>query len=155
MNLFHLFLALATFLAMEIAATLFHKHVMHGLGWGLHKSHHVRRHGAWENNDLYAIIFSVATLLLFILGGQHAALWWMALGVSTYGLLYALLHDILVHQRLPLKWRVKNRYIKHLVTAHHLHHASAARDGGVSFGFLYAPPLPVIRSQMQHSERHN
>ncbi|MES2830467.1 MAG: beta-carotene hydroxylase [Pseudomonadota bacterium] len=149
MNPLHVFLAIAAFLATELAAMLIHKYVMHGIGWGWHKSHHVRRHGIWEKNDLYAIVFSVATLLLFILGGTHAPLWWVALGISVYGLLYGLLHDVLVHQRLPFRWRVRNRYIKHLVTAHHLHHASTARHGGVSFGFLYAPSLSKIRRRMR------
>jgi len=154
MNPFHIFLAIAAFVATELAATLIHKHVMHGIGWGWHKSHHVRRHGAWEKNDLYAVVFAVATMLLFVLGGTHAPIWWIALGISVYGLLYGLMHDVLVHQRLPFKWRIKNRYVKHLVTAHHLHHASTAREDSVSFGFLYAPPLPVIHGQMRAQRRN-
>jgi beta-carotene 3-hydroxylase len=154
MNLFHLFLALATLLAMEFAVTLFHKHVMHGIGWGWHKSHHEpRKQARWEKNDLYAVVFSIATVLLFVLGGMHAPLWWVALGISVYGLLYGILHDVLVHRRLPLAWQPKNRYIQHLKRAHHLHHAVKTRDGGVSYGFLYAPPLDVLRSQLRSSDK--
>lgn len=149
MRLFHIALAIFAFAATELAATLIHKYIMHGVGWGWHQSHHVRRHGGWEKNDLYAIVFSIATTLLFVLGSTHAPLWWIALGISVYGLAYGLLHDVLVHRRLPFNWRVKNRYIKHLVAAHHLHHASMAREQSVSFGFIYAPPLAVIRRRMR------
>ena len=148
MNLYYLLLAVGAFAMMELAATLFHCYIMHGIGWRLHQSHHTRRHSAWELNDLYAVGFSLATGLLFALGGRHASLWWIACGVTAYGLVYALMHDVLVHQRLALKWQIKNRYLKHLITAHHLHHASIAREGSVSFGFLYAPPLSKIRAQM-------
>lgn len=153
MNLFHIFLAIATMLAMELAVTLFHKHVMHGIGWKWHQSHHqASKNGGWEKNDLYTIVFSIATFLLFVLGGMHAPLWWVALGVTAYGLLYGILHDVIVHRRLRVKWQPKNRYIKHLVTAHHLHHAVRTRDGGVSFGFLYARRLDVIRSELRSNK---
>ncbi len=137
---------------MEIAATLFHKHVMHGVGWGWHASHHVPRHGHLEKNDLYTLVFSFATIGLFALGGYHAALWWIAMGISVYGLLYGLLHDVLVHRRLPLKWQARSGYLKHLSVAHHLHHATRNREGCVSFGFLYAPPLDRLRSELKSSK---
>lgn len=153
MNLFHISLVVGTILAMELAVTLVHKHVMHGIGWNWHQSHHQgSRHAKWEKNDLYTLVFSIATMLLFVLGGMHAPLWWVALGITIYGLLYGILHDVVVHRRLPLKWQPRNRYIKHLVTAHHLHHAVRTRDGGVSFGFLYAPPLDAIRSELRSNK---
>ena len=153
MNFFHLSLVALTLLAMEFIVTLVHKHVMHGFGWGWHQSHHVaRRHAGLEKNDWYTVVFSIATMLLFVLGGTQTLLWWIGLGISIYGLLYGILHDLLVHRRIPMKWQAKNRYIKHLVTAHHLHHASLTRDSGVSFGFLYAPPLRIIRKQLRNGD---
>lgn len=150
MNFFHIFLMLASLVVMEFAVTLFHKHVMHGIGWKWHQSHHqTGKRAGWEKNDLYAVVFSVATVLLFVLGDAHAPVWWIALGITLYGLIYAILHDVIVHRRLPLKWQPKNGYIKHLVTAHHLHHAVKTREGGVSFGFLYAQPLDAIRREVR------
>lgn len=150
MNIFNLLLALATMVGMEFAVTFIHKYVMHGFGWGWHRSHHLSRQGTmWEKNDLYAVVFTVATIGLFVVGGSHAPLWWIALGITLYGLLYAVLHDVLIHKRLPHKWRPGNRYIQRLVTAHHLHHATRTREGGISFGFLYAPPVEHLRRQLR------
>jgi beta-carotene 3-hydroxylase len=150
MKLFNLFLVIATLPMMECAVTLFHKHVMHGFGWGWHRSHHLSvRKASWERNDLYAVVFAAATIVLFVLGDNHAPLWWIALGVSLYGLLYGLLHDVLIHKRLPHKWHPRNRYIQRLMTAHYLHHATKTRKGGISFGFLYAPPVESLRKQLR------
>jgi beta-carotene 3-hydroxylase len=150
MKAFNLFLAIATMCAMEGAVTLIHKHVMHGFGWGWHRSHHApRRQAGWEKKDLYAIVFAAATTALFALGDIHAPLWWIALGVTLYGLVYGLMHDVLIHKRLPHQWRPSNRYLKRLVAAHYLHHATKTRDGGISFGFLYAPPVERLREQLR------
>ncbi|MBC7685326.1 MAG: sterol desaturase family protein [Bdellovibrionales bacterium] len=154
MNFFHLFILVATMLIMEFAVMLFHKHVMHGIGWGWHRSHHLPHESAtWEANDLYAVVFTVLTILLFAFGSKHAALWWSALGITFYGLLYAILHDVLIHRRVRIKWRPTNRYLQRLTKAHHLHHAVKTRDGGVSFGFLYTPPVESIRRQLRSKVR--
>ncbi len=44
---------LATLAGMEVFAWWAHKYVMHGWGWGWHKSHHEPRSGWFEKNDLY------------------------------------------------------------------------------------------------------
>jgi len=43
---------LSTLIAMEVFAALVHRHVMHGWGWGWHRSHHEPRTGRFERNDL-------------------------------------------------------------------------------------------------------
>lgn len=147
-----LLIVVVTLLVMEVTVTLFHRHVMHGFGWGWHASHH---HGgralAWEKNDLYAVVFAAATILLFALGDKHAPLWWVAFGITLYGLLYGILHDVLIHRRLPLKWKPRNVYLQRLIKAHYLHHAVKTRENGVSFGFLYAPPLDDIREELRRN----
>ncbi|RYF00154.1 MAG: beta-carotene hydroxylase [Oxalobacteraceae bacterium] len=153
MKVFNLFLVLATMFVMEGAVTLIHKYVMHGFGWGWHRSHHVaRRQAGWEKNDLYAIVFAAATIGLFALGDMHAPLWWIALGVTLYGMVYGVMHDVLIHKRLPHRWRPKNRYLKRLMTAHYLHHATRTREGGISFGFLYAPPVDRLRQKLRSNK---
>jgi beta-carotene 3-hydroxylase len=76
-------------------------------------------------------------------------LWWIGFGMLAYGLLYALLHDGLVHRRLPMPKLPRNAYLKRLIQAHRLHHASHDRDGAVSFGFLYARPVRRLRSELR------
>ena len=111
------------------------------------KSTHQKSH--LEKNDLYAVIFSVATLSVFIVSAPQSALWWIAIGITLYGLLYALVHDVIVHRRLPVKWQPRNAYFKRLIQAHHLHHAVQGRDNSVSFGFLYAPPLDKLHARLR------
>jgi beta-carotene 3-hydroxylase len=131
-----------TVVAMELVAAAVHKHVMHGWGWGWHRSHHEPRNGLFEKNDLYALVFAGISLGLFVIGGGPASpLWWVGAGTAAYGLLYGLLHDGLVHRRLPIGRTPRSAYLKRLVQAHRLHHAVHSREGAVSFGFLYAPPV--------------
>jgi len=56
--------------------------------------------------------------------------------VLGYGVVYTLVHDGLVHQRW-FRWVPRRGYARRLVQAHHLHHASVGKEGGVSFGFVF------------------
>ncbi len=154
MLLFHITLTLLTVISMELFVTWFHKHFMHGLGWAWHKSHHQPQPDShFEMNDWYAVIFGIATVILFIVGDSREWLWWVALGITLYGLLYGLVHDVLVHHRLPLKWSPTHPYLRRLINAHHMHHIFRERKGGVSFGFLYAPPVDQIRQDI-HAQKN-
>lgn len=142
--------AVLTALAMEGVAALGHRFVMHGFGWAWHQSHHTAAAHGWQPNDGFALVFAALTIGLFYLAGDpHAWLYWVAIGISLYGALYLWLHEILVHGRLGWRPRVRYAYLARLVSAHHLHHATHARTGAVSFGFLYAPPLPVLRAVLR------
>jgi beta-carotene 3-hydroxylase len=143
-------IAAASAAAMELVAFAVHKYVMHGPGWTWHRSHHRPRAGAFEKNDLYAVLFALLSLALFWAGAAWwAPLWWIALGMTAYGLLYAFVHDGLVHRRFPFLRAPRRGYAKRLVQAHRLHHAVRERDGAVSFGFLYAPPVEKLRAELR------
>lgn len=140
----------ATVAAMEGFALAFHRHVMHGPGWGWHRSHHEPRRGAFEANDLYALVFAALSLLFFtLLARLWPPLWWVGIGTLAYGILYAILHDGLVHGRFGFRASPRSAYLKRLVQAHRLHHAVKGRDGAVSFGFLYAPPVRSLRRRLR------
>ena len=142
-------IVLTTIAAMECLASAVHRHVMHGWGWAWHQSHHQKRGQGLEKNDLYAVVFAAPALGLIAVGSTAGPAYWCGIGITVYGLLYALVHDGLVHRRLPCRIRVRHRYLRRLVEAHHLHHAVRGREGCVSFGFLYAPPLPVLRERLK------
>jgi beta-carotene 3-hydroxylase len=148
-----LVLVVASLIAMEGVAALAHRYVMHGWGWGWHRSHHEPRPagaGPFEKNDLYALVFSLLSIGLFAAGSLlWQPLWWVALGITGYGLVYFLFHDVLVHRRLPLRWVPRRGYLKRLVQAHRLHHAVESKEGCVSFGFLYARPADRLRAELQ------
>ena len=141
----------ATVVAMEAAATLVHRFVMHGFGWGWHRSHHEPQAGWFELNDLYAVVFAAISILLFALGKRYPTLWWIGLGMVVYGVLYAILHDALVHRRLPFAKAPRAGYLKRLVQAHRLHHSVRTKHGAVSFGFLYASPVARLLGELRGS----
>jgi beta-carotene 3-hydroxylase len=148
--LFNATIILLTVAAMEVVAYLAHKHVMHGFGWGWHASHHAPRRGAFEKNDLFALVFAAIAIALIWLGTRgHAPLQWVGAGMTAYGALYFVAHDGLVHRRWPLRFTPRRGYLKRLVQAHRLHHAVDSREGAVSFGFLWAPSPQRLREQLQ------
>lgn len=146
-------IVIATVAGMEALASAVHRRVMHGWGWGWHRSHHEPRTGMFEKNDLYALVFAGLSLLLFsMLAKAWPPLWWVGVGTLVYGVFYAVLHDAMVHRRLPFPRRVRNAYLKRLIQAHRLHHAVREREGAVSFGFLYAPPVRELKRQLRERE---
>jgi beta-carotene 3-hydroxylase len=142
-------IVVVTVVAMEAAAALIHRFVMHGFGWGWHRSHHEPHTGWFELNDLYAVLFAAISILLFALGSTHAELWWVGLGMVIYGIGYAILHDALVHGRVRFAKPPRRGYLKRLVQAHRLHHSVRTKEGAVSFGFLYAPPVTRLLSELR------
>ena len=151
--LYNTLIVLATVAAMELIAALAHKYIMHGWGWGWHLSHHEPRKGWFEVNDLYAAVFAVLSIVLIYLGSiGYWPLQWIGAGMTAYGLLYFMVHDGLVHQRWPFRYVPRRDYLKRLYMAHRLHHAVRGREGCVSFGFLYAPPVAKLQATLR--QRH-
>ena len=149
-------LFLATILAMEGVAYVAHRWVMHGVGWFLHESHHREREGWFELNDLYALIFAIPSIIL-LLGGVQLG-WgnwatWVGAGIAAYGAIYFGFHDVIVHRRVGHRYVPRSAYMKRIVQAHRLHHATANKHGSVSFGFLWAPPAEVLKRQLVASEQ--
>ena len=146
-------IVIAFILLMEIVAWLTHRYVMHGFLWSLHKSHHEPRHGAFEQNDWFAVFFSVPSIILIYIGvnGAPAALA-AGIGILCYGLIYFLFHDILVHRRIDLGLRPRKGYLARVVQAHRLHHAIESKEGCVSFGFVFAPSPQRLKRMMKSTE---
>jgi len=134
-------LFVAALLAMEGVAYLTHKFLMHGPLWFLHRSHHVPHRGFFEWNDLFGLLFAVPSILLINAGVRDGS--WMlpvGLGMTGYGVIYFLFHDIVVHRRMKLGRIPQWTYLRRIIMAHLVHHKTHGRDGARSFGFLYAPP---------------
>ena len=149
-------LFLATILAMEVVAYVAHRWVMHGPGWFLHASHHGERSGPFELNDLYAFIFAIPSIILLLGGVQLGwGSWatWVGAGIAAYGAIYFGFHDIIVHRRVDHRYVPRSAYMKRIVQAHRLHHATTNKHGSVSFGFLWAPPAEALKRQLAASHR--
>ena len=154
--LYNVLIVLLTIVCMEIVVALSHKYIMHGWGWGWHHSHHKPHSGWFELNDLYAVLFAVLAIGLIAVGS--AGLWplqWIGAGMTAYGALYFIVHDGLVHQRWPFRYIPRKGYLKRLYMAHRLHHAVRRREDCVSFGFLYAPPLPKLQAALRRAHGRN
>lgn len=150
-----LMIVLATVAAMECIAWASHKYIMHGWGWAWHRDHHEPHDNLLEKNDLFALVGAAMSISMFALGSQwvlgDSAWWpasWVGLGILLYGVIYTLVHDGLVHQRY-FKWVPQRGYAKRLVQAHKLHHATIGREGGVSFGFVWARDPAKLKAELK------
>lgn len=148
-------IVLAAAAAMEGVAWASHKYVMHGFGWGWHRDHHEPHDRLLEKNDLFAIVGAAMSISMFALGSEWvlgASAWWPAtwigLGILVYGVVYTLVHDGLVHQRW-FRYVPRSGYLKRLVQAHHLHHATTSKEGGVSFGFVLARDPAALKAELK------
>jgi len=147
-----LLVALAVTLAMELVAIVAHRHVMHGFLWSLHKSHHSPRTGRFEANDWFGVMGAIPSILL-IFGGSLLG-WgdlytWIGIGIAGYGAIYFGFHDIIVHRRIETGYVPRSAYMKRIVQAHRLHHVVESKEGTVSFGFLWAPPIDELRRELE------
>ena len=136
---------LACLFGMEFVAWASHKYVMHGFMWCWHESHHTPREGMFELNDLFAAMFAVPSIILIYLGTSGTpVLLWAGIGIALYGLVYFVFHDVIVHRRIRTGYIPKSAYMRRIVEAHWIHHSLTGKEDGVSFGFIYAPPVDEL-----------
>ncbi len=135
-------LIVASFLFMEFMAWFTHKFIMHGFMWVWHESHHKPRHGAFEKNDLFSVVFALPAIAFTLTGSifhEYEFLKWVGIGITCYGIFYFIFHDVIVHRRLNIKFIAKSNYMKRIIRAHKIHHKKMTKEDGEAFGFLYAP----------------
>ena len=126
----NILIVLSTFIAMEFVAWATHKYVMHGFLWNLHKDHHVvDKNKVLQKNDYFFLIFAIPSIILIFIG----------LGILFYGIAYFVVHEIIIHRRLPPPKKTKSRYIKAIRKAHKIHHKNLGKHDGVNFGMLIVP----------------
>jgi beta-carotene 3-hydroxylase len=129
---------LITFFATELAAWAMHKYVMHGPLWFLHYDHHNKKKGFFEKNDTFFLIFAIPSWLCIMFGSlnNNMIMWSIGIGIAIYGVVYAIVHEIFIHQR--IKWlRTTNvLYFKALRRAHKMHHKHLGKEDGESFGMI-------------------
>ncbi|WP_439569258.1 sterol desaturase family protein [Sphingopyxis sp.] len=148
-------LIVATVVAMEFVAWGSHKYIMHGFGWAWHRDHHEPHDKMFEKNDRFGLFGAALSISMFAVGSpmiMGASAWepgtWIGLGVLFYGIIYTVVHDGLVHQRY-FRWVPRRGYAKRLVQAHKLHHATIGKEGGVSFGFVFARDPATLKAELK------
>jgi beta-carotene 3-hydroxylase len=134
--------ALFAFCGMEAVAWLSHKYLMHGLLWKLHKDHHKKESdGFFEHNDFFFLIFAIPGMvaLLFGIHNGYNLLFWIGIGICLYGLMYFLVHDVFIHQRIKIFRNADVVYLKAIRRAHKMHHKHLDKEDGECFGMLWVP----------------
>jgi beta-carotene 3-hydroxylase len=143
--LFYSLVTIAAVLGMEFVAWAAHKYLMHGLLWIWHEDHHKPHHeknGFFEKNDLFFLVFAIPSAICYITGLATPHLWllFVGIGISIYGLIYFLIHDVYIHRRFKWFTQLDNKYSRAILRAHGAHHAKNSREDCESFGLLIVNP---------------
>ena len=138
-------ITLAAVIGMEFMAWFTHKYVMHGVLWSWHEDHHQPHHhkdGFFEKNDLFFLVFAIPSAISYIVGLSTPHLWllFVGIGISIYGMIYFLIHDVYIHQRFKWFRQLESKYSKAILRAHGAHHAKRTKEQGESFGLLVVHP---------------
>ncbi len=132
---------LAAFAAMEFVAWFAHKYIMHGILWSWHEDHHNPHtvEGFFEKNDRFFLVFAIPSAICYIIGSAVPGYFWLffvGVGISIYGLVYFLIHDVYIHRRFKWFKKLDNAYSQAILRAHGAHHARKTKEDGESFGLL-------------------
>jgi beta-carotene 3-hydroxylase len=155
MILTNILITLATVIAMEFVAWLAHKYIMHGWGWGWHEDHHkphFEKEGFFEKNDLFFLVFAIPSAASYMIGTMVASYSWLffvGVGISIYGLIYFLIHDVYIHQRFSWFKQLDSPYSRAILRAHGAHHSKTGKDDGISFGLLFVHPKYFKKSSKE------
>ena len=136
------FVAVSAFVVMEPVTYLTHRFVMHGFAMGWHRSHHTRRVGRFERNDLFPVVAAAISVVAMAVGFNVPGLGRVVsvvVGVGGYGVAYLFVHDVYIHRRLS-RFTARSALLDRLAAAHELHH----RFGGEPYGMLF----PVVPSSL-------
>ena len=134
-------IVIATFIFMEFVAWSVHKYIMHGFLWVLHKDHHVvDKDKLLQKNDYFFLIFAIPSMMLIFIGYKDFSYqFFIGIGIALYGLAYFIVHEIIIHRRLPAPKNTKSKYIKAIRKAHKIHHKNLNKHHCVNFGMLIVP----------------
>lgn len=132
---------LVGFVGMEILSYVLHRYLFHGLLWRIHRTHHEAHHGIFEINDVFSSLFAIAAIVLIILGADEPNTdprFGLGLGITVYGILYFIIHDLFTHRRF-LPFSSENRLMRLIRRAHQRHHQTAEKGGNEPYGLFLFP----------------
>ncbi|KAJ8768591.1 hypothetical protein K2173_022711 [Erythroxylum novogranatense] len=135
-------LSVGAAVGMEYWARWAHKALWHSSLWNMHESHHRPRNGAFELNDVFAVINAVPAIALMSYGFYNKGLvpglcFGAGLGITMFGMAYMFVHDGLVHRRFPVGPVANVPYLRRVAAAHQFHHSE--KFGGVPYGLFLGP----------------
>lgn len=125
---------------MELWAAFLHGRVWHHALWRVHRSHHTRRHGRFESNDILSSLHAPIAIALILYGCMGApgilrdVAFGAGIGMTLFGVAYVVVHDGLVHGRLPVERLANIPYFARIRAAHIEHHARGREPFGLFLG---------------------
>lgn len=137
---------IAIAILMEPFTTFIHRVVMHGIGWGWHKSHHDRIGQLFEKNDYFPVVFSALAILLFSIGTQNIFIREVATGITIYGVFYFFVHEIVIHSRF-IHIKNNNALFRYWRFGHNVHHQFHKSP----YGFI----VPITNNELALKAREN
>lgn len=124
---------------MEPWAAFLHGSFWHASLWRVHRSHHESRVGRFERNDLLAVVHAPIAIALIVWGAPGGGIlrdvaFGSGIGMTTFAVGYVVVHDGLVHGRLPVGFLLRSRHLRAIVRAHRVHHRTGAAPYGLFLG---------------------
>lgn len=129
-----------TAILMEPITTFIHRFIMHKNGMSWHKSHHERIGQRFELNDLFPIVFSFFAIALFIIGISTPTVRYIAIGITIYGVLYFIVHEIIIHSRFA-QVKSDNFIFRYWRFSHNVHH----QYNSAPYGFI----IPITPKELK------
>jgi beta-carotene 3-hydroxylase len=135
--------AAATAVLMEPWASWLHDRLWHRALWSIHRTHHAPRRGLLEANDALATVHAPIAMALIPYGCLSPESLWgqiafgVGVGMTLFAVAYVLIHDGVVHGRLPARRLLGFAYVRRVVRAHRIHHKNL--HGGHPFGLFFGP----------------
>ncbi|XWS49993.1 hypothetical protein CRYUN_Cryun12cG0050200 [Craigia yunnanensis] len=135
-------LSVGAAIGMEYWARWAHRALWHASLWHMHQSHHRTRDGAFELNDVFALMNAAPAIALLSYGLFNRGLvpglcFGAGLGITVFGMAYMFVHDGLVHRRFSVGPIANVPYLRKVAAAHQLHHAD--KFDGVPYGLFLGP----------------
>ena len=127
--------------AMEPWSRIVHRAVWHGRLAFIHDSHHRNKEGGWEANDWLSLLHAPIAAGFIVNGSLGApgflreVLYGVGFGMTLFGLAYVVVHDGLIHQRLPVQFLSRYKFFDRIAKAHRVHHVT----GAVPYGLFGGP----------------
>jgi len=157
----YILITLSAAAGMEFVAWFAHKYIMHGFLWSWHEDHHrphFEKEGFFEKNDLFFIVFAIPSATCYIVGTLVPSLFplfFVGVGISIYGLIYFLIHDVYIHRRFKWFKQLDGWYSRAILRGHGAHHAKTTKEDCESFGLLIVPSKFYKKNRKKKFEAKN
>ena len=125
---------------MELLAYVVHRFLFHGILWKIHRTHHESHQHTFESNDIFSLLFAAMSIALMFMGdfSLHHPFFGIGLGISIYGILYFVIHDLFTHRRF-LPFSTQNKILNTIKRAHQRHHQTIEKIGFEPYGLFLFP----------------